>query len=438
MTRSALFRFTIAAASALLLLGPAAATTVTPYVGVQEQKIRPSDLGEDDRFPRAVDTDGQRLVLGSPETGEHGAVFVYDTATGSPTLEAKLTVEGPGPTEAAELGADVAVDGDRIVAGAGGADPGDVFEAGAAYVFTKGPNGWTMDHEIPAPDPDALDRFGGGVALDGDTFAVSEPEDDQQTKYSRDGRIHVYEDRATGLVKVDELQPPHDGDGARLGLSMALEGDTLVAGAPDEPTASSDGAVYVYEEIENGWSQDALLTSPAADKARQLGRDVALGADTVVAGAPGPQVAICCPSPPVPEGNAYAWEATQDGWSDAAELDPAASARGAAVGMSVALDGDQAYVASPNAPLDSVYGWVSTFEKDADGWSQDGKLLPADPASGDRFGDALAAGGDKLVVGAPGDDGYAQAGGPGDSGEDENAGAAYLFAEPADGRGPIS
>lgn len=429
-------RAAIVAATGLLLLAPAAAAVVTPTLATQSQKIRPSALAPGDRFPRSVATDGDRVVFGSPMTGEHGAVFVYGNTPSGLQHEATLTVDGPGPTKAAELGAAVAVDGDRIVAGAAGADPGGVFEAGAAYVFTHGPNGWSLDHEIPAPDPNALDRFGGGVAVDGDTFAVAEPEDDQQTKYSRDGRIHVYEDRASGLVHVANITPPHDGDGARLGLSMEMEGSTLVAGAPDEETSSGSGVVHVYGETSSTWVRTAILEAPPADKARQVGRDVALEGDTVVAGAPGPQGAICCPSPPVPEGHAYTWERSSDGWGDPVELDPLTSARGAAVGMSVALDGDQAYVGSPNAPYDSVHGWATSFEQGADGWTQDGKFLPRDTASGDRFADVMAAGAGRVLVGAPGDDGGVAASAPGDAVGQENAGAGYLFLEPTAGLGP--
>jgi hypothetical protein len=418
--------------AALLLTAPAAASAVTPYVGVQAEKIRPDGLDRDDRFPAAVDADEDRVVFGSPRTGDHGAVLVYEQTASGLQHEATLTVDPMAPTGEAELGADVAVDGDRIVAGAGGADPGDVFEAGAGYIWTHGPNGWTLDHEIPAPDPDALDRFGGGVAVDGTTLAIAEPEDDQQTKYSRDGRIHVYEDQAGSLVKTAEITPPHDGDGARLGLSMELEAGTLVAGAPDEGTATGTGAAYVYGDDGTGWSQEAVLTAPDAAEARQLGRDVALEDGAVVAGAPGPQVGICCPSPPVPEGQAHAWEQADGSWSYVGELDPKTSTEGAAVGMSVAVDGDQAYVGSPSAPFDSVYGWVTSFERGEDGWTQEGKLVPSDPASGDRFGDLSAAANGRLVVGAPGDDGMGQLGGPGDSGSGENAGAGYLFVEPGD------
>lgn len=395
-----------------------------PYVGDQQAKLTPDALSDEDRLGRTLAVDGGTLVLGSSlSDGSDGLVFVYDIAhdDGETSVEHAQTLSMDDvtidePAQDAELGSDVDVGGDLLVAGASGVDTADKFEAGGAVVFEATADGFEQLAALPAPDPQALDAFGRTVATDGDHVAVAEPEDEVEGEFVSNGAVHVYERTGDLLAHEATLTPPADEDRERLGFSLAFEDGTLVAGAPEDETPNGNGAAYVYEETGDGWTQTARLTAPTDAEAEQLGRDVAIDGTTVVAGAPGPQAAICCPSPPVPEGQAHAFALTDDGWEHETELDPASSARGAGVGMSVALDQGRAFVAAPSAPADAVYGLVHVFEQADPGWVETGIVIPEDPASGDRFGQAIDADAGALAAGAPGDDGAG-----------ERAGAGYVF-----------
>jgi hypothetical protein len=79
-----------------------------------------------------------------------------------------------------------------------------------------------------------------------------------------------------------------DNDG--FGYSVAVSGDTVVAGAPDDDVGSqsNQGSAYVYVRPETGWldtTQTAKLTAGDGTGGDKLGTSVAVSGDTVVVGA---------------------------------------------------------------------------------------------------------------------------------------------------------
>ena len=82
-------------------------------------------------------------------------------------------------------------------------------------------------------------------------------------------------------------------DGDEFGFSVAVAGSTIVAGSPLAagvlPGHYHDGAVYVFVKPAGGWAnatQTAKLTGSDAGSIYELGVSVAISGDTIVAGAP--------------------------------------------------------------------------------------------------------------------------------------------------------
>lgn len=403
-----------------LIAGPTAgAAGSTPYLSEQETKITPDPIGEDDRFAHGMAVDEDRLVLGSHNAGD-GEVYVYERTEAQPELRATIAA----PTGFENFGEALALEDDTLVVGAPSTDTADVTASGAALVYEHANGGWSHVETLASTDPGTIERFGSSLALENGLLAVGEPEDSPDG-YDSNGAVHVYEAGTDGFQHQTKLTPPDDEDKERLGFRLALEHGTLYVGAPEDEghpdvEASYEGAVYVYDDGEGSWSLTQRLTAPEDSDARQFGRALAVEGATMVVGAPGPQASICCsPVSLSQQGHAFAFEDTDEGWQLASELQPAASTEGANVGYSVALTDSQAYVASPTAPADTVIGLVGVFEPGTTGdWHQTGQIRAEDPASGDRLGAGLAAEGETLFAAAPGDD---EAG--------HNAGAVYAFAE---------
>ena len=97
---------------------------------------------------------------------------------------------------------------------------------------------------------------------------------------------------AAGAEQTAQLTANDGGADDLLGLSVAISGDTIVAGAPEhtEDLSVHQGAAYVFVMPAGGWTstdnQTAELTMNDGVDNDQLGSSVAISGNTVVAGAP--------------------------------------------------------------------------------------------------------------------------------------------------------
>ncbi len=119
-----------------------------------------------------------------------------------------------------------------------------------------------------------------------------------------------------------------------LGLSVAVDGDTAVVGAPFENAGA--GSVYVFTRLGDGWSETAKLTATDGAPGDSLGGPVAIEGDTIVAGAPGDDVGAN-----VNQGSVYTFARTgAPARNQTAKLTATDGAAGDRFGRSVAIDGD--------------------------------------------------------------------------------------------------
>jgi FG-GAP repeat len=123
---------------------------------------------------------------------------------------------------------------------------------------------------------------GSAVAVSGDTVAVG-----AQGQNSSHGAVYVFVKRASGWANVTqtaELTAPGSTD---LGDAVAIDGNTIVAGAVQPDCLNGAGVLDVFTKPAGGWvnaTPAATLTDGATD---DLGDSVAIAGPTIVAGAPG-------------------------------------------------------------------------------------------------------------------------------------------------------
>ena len=349
---------------------------------------------------------------------------------------AKL-VEGDGAATNDVFGNAVAVDGDTAVIGV----PGDVnngVQTGAAFVFTKGTDGWSRRAKLIANVPEAGDQFGFSVALDGDTIVVGVLSDGltaEEPGVNADiagaGSAYVFSNPTGGWANWDGLtDTAKDGLTAKLiagdaaagdqfGRSVAVDEDsgTIVAGAWRYD--SNKGSAYVFTKDSTGWSQAAKLTASVPLANDYFGRTVALDGDTVLIGASGRDSG---------KGAAYVFDKPGNTWTDtttaANTVTKLAASDGGTndlFGASVAMDGNTALIGAEGQE------WVYVFIKESEGWVEKAKLTSDDPDHdnrGNNFGVSVAVEGDTAVVGADGVD---------QNDAVDNTGAAYVFTKPSTG-----
>ncbi|HEV7667124.1 MAG TPA: hypothetical protein VGS22_01255 [Thermoanaerobaculia bacterium] len=244
------------------------------------------------------------------------------------------------------------------------------------------------------PPPGAGAHLGGSVATDGAIVASGAHEDSAAAPGA--GAIYVLQ--RGGSVRLTAADAAaHD----LLGFALALEGSTLVAGAPlgDAPGAADAGAVYVFSRPGSSWSAAApqvKLTAPNARRNDQFGQALALSGDRIAVGAPDRTGAGSL------SGAVYVFKRSGSAWTLEAEIDDPDAAPFDGFGSALALDGDTLAVGAPfaNDPGRGSTGAVHVFVREGGSWVTKARIV--DPAGfpGDEVGFSLALSRGILVAGA--------------------------------------
>jgi RHS repeat-associated protein len=294
-----------------------------------------------------------------------------------------------------------------------------VDDAGARYPLTIDP--FVQQAKLTASDGAGDDFLGFSVAISGDTIVAGAP--GASVAGTAPGAAYVFVEPAEGWGDATQTAKLTASDGATfdsLGTSVAISGGTIVAGAPYAAAGGTTeaGAAYVFVEPANGWAdstQAAKLTASDGVAQDHLGYSVAISGSTIVAGAPGYFAET---------GAAYVFAEPAGGWADAtqtAQLTASDETGLDHLGASVAISGRTIVAGAPQA---GSLGAAYVFAEPAAGWADDtetAKLTACDITECDSFGASVAISGSTIVAGAPGG-GYF--GGPG---------AAFVFAEGAGG-----
>lgn len=159
--------------------------------------------------------------------------------------------------------------------------------------------------------------------------------------------------------------------------SVSVSGDTAVI-------SNHGGSVYVFTRAGTIWSEQAILAVSGS-------RVVDISGDTIVVGTSSDTVEVFIRS-----GASWSIQATLVA-SDAVADDR--------FGASVAVDGNALVVgASGNDDDGNDSGSAYIFTRSGVSWSEQPKLTAMDAAPDDVFGDSVDIHGNKVVVGAPGND----------------------------------
>ena len=371
------------------------------YLQAQFSKLTASDEAADHLFGQSVAVDGDTMVVGASGDDHNGSAYVFTRQSGTWSQVAKLTASDEAADDG--FGYRVAIGGDTVVVGAPW-DDDNGSGSGSAYVFTRHSGSWSQVAKLTASDAVADAVFGSSVAVDGDTVVVSARGDDDNGEDS--GSVYVFTRQSGSWSQKDKLIATDAAAGTVFGISVAVDGDTVVVGVDEANEYDSlTGSAYVFTRQSGTWSQVAKLTASSEAFVDSFGYSVAVDGDTVVVGSP---MEFYFDSL---SGSAYVFVKPEEGWATATptakltESDPAA---GLGFGWEVAIDGDTVVVGTyrdddNGTGSDSAY----VFVKPATGWTtatETAKLTAPDGAAGDYFGLLVAVDADTVVVGAPWDD----------------------------------
>ncbi len=482
-------RFTVGADRRSLTLtvadqGAKYPVTIDPIA--QQAYVKASNLKSGDRFGQSLAVSGDRAVIGALlQDGSGtivtncGAVYVYRRNAGAWVQEAIL--QASNPTAEDYFGSAVAISGETIVVGAPSEDSAATgvngnqadntkANAGAAYVFVLQGGQWVQQAYLKASNSDAGDNFGYTVGVSGDSIVVGAPNEDSDATTINGsqansaaspnaGAAYVFVRSGTNWTQQAYLKASNAFNSDQFGGSVAISGNTIIAGAAGEDSRAtgvngsqarsinSPGAAYVFVRSGSSWSQQAYLKQSNTEALDGFGANVALDGDTAVVTAIGEDSSAVgvngAQSNNLASNSGAAYVFARNGltWSQQAYLKATNTGAGDVFGSSVALSGDLLAIgankedgggrgidpASNESAADS--GAVYLYRRTAGSWAPIAYVKASNTGSTDSFGSAVAVDDSKqlLLVGANQEDG----GSAGLNGLDNNSalesGAAYAY-----------
>jgi len=382
--------------------------------GISETKLTNSEAeSAGDEFGYGVAIDGSTLVVGAPYDDEvasnSGSAYLFRYTGGNDLPQIKFTDNGDAKKDD-RLGNSLDISGDTLVIGAYWRDESNETDSGSAFVvrfsYDEDMETLAIAEKIKLTgDPVQKAEFGYAVAISGDVVVVGAHKDNDKGRYS--GSVYVFRNNGSTWIQEAKLSAGDAQGGERFGSSVAVDGDTLVVGAIYGSEGDlQPGSAYVFKYNGSDWEEEAkLLASRLVDGAK-FGYSVAIEGDTIIVGAPyhddGEE----------DSGAAYVFRLNEGTWNQQVKLTTSSNlSQDARFGNSVSLSGDTAVVGAykddvldveNNLMVDA--GSVYVFRFDGSGWAEKAKLTPSDAAAGDEFGCAVAISGDLVVVGAHKDD----------------------------------
>ncbi len=290
-----------------------------------------------DAFGTSVSISGNIAVVGAPyqdfdSTGldslaNAGAAYIYYRANSCSenwTLVKKITPSGTNARVAGDnFGFSVAIDGNVIVVGAryqnsDSAGGNLKSAAGAAYVFYKnsgGTDNWGLVKKVTGKGTNGRngdDNFGNAVSISGDVIAIGafnqDYDDIGSSTASNSGAVYIFYKNSGGTdnwgfvaKRTSEVSATLYvlQNSARLGRSIAIEGDVIVVGSAGfsgdstvvGSTATNCGGAFLFYRNTGGadnWGFHKILVGKGTNgrvASDAFGKSVGISGDIIVVGA---------------------------------------------------------------------------------------------------------------------------------------------------------
>ena len=356
---------------------PVTETDVPAFVA--NFRIR-SPEGDKDAFGASMSMGNRTLAVAAPDAAGGGAVWVFDTTD----LSRPPSRLGPGDDATiAGFGRSVAVSssGQYIAVGAPGSTVDDLPEAGVVLAWRRDPGAWRFIGRFRATDPVEGCHLGESVAINEQTLMAGAPDADGE-ETTHQGIVLAWTASPSRTWREAEVLKFEKGSGgARFGSSIALLGGDALVGAESSSSAvgTFSGSASLYRNQLGKWkpAPNAVVVGSRTGPVDRFGKSVSLYVDD---------------------------RGRQPLKFDPTKTDPAMLAVGAP---------------GANLPGKGNAGCIYVFQQNPKtrAWREDSRLMAPHPEDDAAFGTSVSISRDRLVVGSPGM-GVAQT---------PDAGAAHVF-----------
>lgn len=260
------------------------------------------------------------------------------------------------------------------------------------------------------------EMYGYTGAIDGTTLLVGAP-----NYQSNAGRAAVYELVDGTWTESTFISSSDAADDDFFASSMSLDGDTVLVGAPGKN--AEEGQIYFFtKDIDGTWGEETFIVSEeVGTQLCRFGYSVSISGDTAVIGslqkiAEG--FAPCTDDVVSFVPNAYIFKKSGGVWSQTTTVtgsDEHVNSHDY-FGFDVAIKGNTMVIGAPRNSEGVAYKGQAYWYRNVGGtWTEQGILAASDPSIAAYFGAAVAISDDeeKIFIGAPG--------------KDARTGAVYVF-----------
>jgi len=369
-------------------------TTQTVNAQYSEQKIFPQNIDENNVFGEDVDIAGDFLICGArgdDEAGNaHGAAYIYYNNDGIWEQHSKLLVEQSQDYDF--FGDAVCISENYAVL------TSCYFVAGvftgkiAIFHYNSETNTWEQQFLIEKPvglPDDAM--FGKSCDIDGDNLIIGMRPFDSETGVN--GSAYIYNFNGTTWTQTAEITPADAESSDIVGQYVSIAGDYAIISAHCADTPSPNtGYASIFKNIEGTWTEITKIIGQ--QEGAYFGEGLAMNENYAIIGA--------CEdiNANTDQGAVYIYENNGDTWTQTDKLIAPDGEAGARFGSDIAFNNDYLIIGANYTSVLDGYSAAYVYENIDGTWTFKEKIEPADAQAGDRFGDAVAISGNTFVVGA--------------------------------------
>ena len=358
-------------------------------VFAEAQQLTASDSVAEDYFGWNLALDGATLIAASQHThnasnSPAGAAYVFERSGGTWAQVARLA--GSDTVSGDEFGFDVAVQGNVAVIGAPNHDVSGKLDQGAVYLFRREAGGiWTQWQKLIAADGLANQRFGAQVDIDGDRIVIGAGSAAKAYVYKRNaaqmweyeaplftagsisdvklhglfalvgssteesakGAAYLYQYNGTTWAQVKRLTASDGVMGDAFGVEVGLQnGQAFVHASLNTPAGKFRGAVYVFSDNGGTWTQTQKLASSDLSDFDRFGEALDVDGETLAISSRGDELGA---------GSVYLFKWNGSNWVQ----DDKIEAVGGYFGISVAVQDGTLAASAPY--LDAYKGRVFVY-----------------------------------------------------------------------------
>ena len=237
-------------------------------------------------FGNAIEATKDYLIAGQWKNDENatnsGCAYLYKISYPNNTLSLEAKLKPSSLSYGDYFGVSVSMSDSFAVVGSFGDDE-QANNAGAAYIYKLDTsNQWVFQQKIFADDASSNAFFGKSVKVHNNILVVGAYT--ESSNYTSDGAAYIFQNINNTWTQIEKLVPDTPVYNAMFGNSVSLNDSLIVIGAPsDMHNGNNCGSITIYQHTSyNHWVLDTTIYSPTSNGNDYFGKVVDISENNMI------------------------------------------------------------------------------------------------------------------------------------------------------------